>query len=148
MITKSEGTYLDWLRFWSQYDTEIDKSNLSAVGKFSYLKVLLNTKLRALLDGLQFNTEDYERAKNVWVTKFRKQSEVVNAHIQSVMNLPTIQNCRLEKIHEFYEKLTSHIQALQTSRKLNEINGYERNTLNKLAVIRADFVRTDDDWQE
>ena len=65
MITKFEGTYLDWLRFCSQYDTEIDKSNLSAVGKFSYLKVLLNTKLRALIDGLQFNTEGYERAKNV-----------------------------------------------------------------------------------
>ena len=32
--------------------------------------------------------------------------------------------------------------------KLNEINGSVRNTLNKLAVIRADLVRTDDEWQE
>ena len=132
VITKFESPHLDWLRFWSQYDTEIDKSNLSAVGKFSYLKELLNPRLRALIDGLPFNTEGYERAKNILVKKFGKQSEVVNAHIQSVMNLPTIQNYQLEKIHEFYEKLTSHIQALQTLGKLNEINGYMRNTLNRI----------------
>ena len=64
------------------------------------------------------------------------------------MNLPTIQNYQLEKIHEFYDKLSSHIQVLQTLGKLNEINGSVRNTLNKLAVIRADLVRTNDEWQE
>ena len=112
VITKSEGTHLDWLRFWGQYDTEVGKSNLSTGGNFSYLKELLNPRVRALIDGLLFNTEGYERAKNILVIKFGKQSEVVNAHIQSVMNLPNIQNYQLEKIHEFYEKLTSHIQAL------------------------------------
>ena len=112
VITKSEGTHFDWLRFWSQYDTEIGKSNLSTGGNFSYLKELLNPRVRALIDGLLFNTEGYERAKNILVIKFDKQSELVNAHIQSVMNLPNIQNYQLETIHEFYEKLTSHIQAL------------------------------------
>ena len=28
---KFKGMHLDWLHFWSQYDTEIDKNNLSAV---------------------------------------------------------------------------------------------------------------------
>ena len=79
----------------SQYDMEIDKSNLSAVGKFSYLKELLDPRARALINGLSFNTEGYERAKNILVIKFSKQSEVVNALIQSVMNLPTIRNPRI-----------------------------------------------------
>ena len=34
VITKFEGTHLDWLRFWSQYDTEVGKSNLSTGGIF------------------------------------------------------------------------------------------------------------------
>ena len=97
---------------------------------------------------MPFNTEGYKRAKNILVTKFSKQSEVVNEHIQSVMNLPTIQNYQLEKIHEFYDKPTSHIQVLQTLGKLNETNGSVRNKLNTLAVIRADLVRTHDEWQE
>ena len=32
--------------------------------------------------------------------------------------------------------------------KVKEIIGYVRNTLDKLAIIRADLVQTDDDWQE
>ena len=32
--------------------------------------------------------------------------------------------------------------------KLKEINGYVRLTLDKLQGIRADLVRTDDDWQD
>ena len=148
VITKFDGTHLDWLRFWNQYETDIDKSNISAVGKFSYLKELLNPKVRVLIDGLPFTTEGYERAKNILSTKYGKLSEVVNAHIQQVMNLPPIHHYEIERIHEFYEKLTSHIQALETMGKLKEINGYVRNTLDKLAVIRADLVRTDDDWQE
>ena len=110
VITKFEGTHLHWMCFQSQYDTDVDKSNPSVVGKFSDLKELLNLRVRALIDGL-FNTETYERAKNILVTKFGKQSEVVNAHIQSVMNLPTIQSYQLEKIHEFYEKLLSYVQV-------------------------------------
>ena len=33
-------------------------------------------------------------------------------------------------------------------RKLNEIKGYVRNTLDKLPGIRADLVRLDDSWQD
>ena len=33
-------------------------------------------------------------------------------------------------------------------RYLKEINGYVKHTLDKLAVIKADLVRNDDDWQE
>ena len=31
--------------------------------------------------------------------------------------------------------------------KLNKINGYVRFTLDKLCGIKADLVRTDDNWQ-
>ena len=37
------------------------------------------------------------------------------------------------------------MQALKAMGKLKEINGYTRHTPDKLAVIRADLVRTDDD---
>ena len=35
VITKFQGTHLDWVRFWGQFETEIDKANLSQVAKFS-----------------------------------------------------------------------------------------------------------------
>ena len=35
--TKLKGNHLDWTRFWSQFEMEIDRSSLVPVTKFSYL---------------------------------------------------------------------------------------------------------------
>ena len=48
MITNFEGTYLDWFRFWNQFEIEIDKVEISAISKFSYLKEFLVPKVRGL----------------------------------------------------------------------------------------------------
>ena len=147
-ITKFQGTHLDWLRGWKQFETEIDKAAITQVAKFSYLKELLIPKIRSVVDGLPYNTEGYERAKAILKAKYGRPSEVANAHMQCIIALPTIQGSQPPRIHEFYEKLSSNIQALDTTGKLREINGYVRVTLDKLPGIIADLVRLDDDWQE
>ena len=38
IISKFEGTNLDWLRFWSQFEMEIDRADITTVSKFLYLK--------------------------------------------------------------------------------------------------------------
>lgn len=147
-ISKFQGTFLDWTRFWNQFETEIDKAKLTQVAKFSYLKELLVPSVRASVDGLPFTTEGYERAKHILKTKYGKPSEVANAHMQCIIGLSTIHGVDPAKIHEFHEKLTSHIQVLETMGKVKEIGGFVRATLDKLPDIRADLVRLDDDWQE
>ena len=127
---------------------EIDKSDIGQVAKFSYLKELLVPKVRAVIDGLPFNSEGYTRAKNILMTKYRKPSEVPNAHIQCIMALPIITGTNPTKINEFYEKLVTNIQTLESMGKEKDIRGYVRLTLNKLPGIGADPVRLDDNWQE
>ena len=68
--------------------------------------------------------------------------------MQCIIGLSTIHGVDPAKIHEFHEKLTSHIQVLETMGKVKEIGGFVRATLDKLPDIRADLVRLDDDWQE
>ena len=60
------------------------------------------------------------------------------------MALPSIPNTSTVRIHDFYERLSTNVNALDTLEKLKEINGYVRLTLDK---IRADLVRTDDSWK-
>ncbi|XP_028405750.1 uncharacterized protein LOC114528320 [Dendronephthya gigantea] len=148
VISKFQGTPLDWQRFWSQFETEIDKSEITQVGKFSYLKELLVLKVRASIDGLPFTSEGYERAKNILKTKYGKPSKVSNAHVQQIMSLQTVRGSQPGRIHEFYGTLVTNVQALETLGKIREINGYVRATLDKLPDIRADLVRLDDDWQD
>ena len=68
----------------SQYETEIDRANITTISKFSYLKLFIS-KVRALIDGFSFNTEEYERAKTILQAKCTKPSEVANAHIECIL---------------------------------------------------------------
>ena len=98
---------------------EIDQVDITTVSKFSYLKELVISKVRALVDGLSFNTEGYERAKAIFKAKFGKPSQVTKGHIQCII----IMHNNIIKIHDFYEKFVTHSQALDTMGKLKEKMG-------------------------
>ena len=148
MITKFQETHLDWQRLKGQFKAERDKSNIGQVAKFSHLKELLLPRVRADIDGLRFNSEEYTPAKNILMNKYAKPREVANAHIQCIMGLSVITETNPTRINEFYEKLVTNIQTLESMGKEKDIRGYVRLTLDKLPGIRADLVRLDDNWQE
>ena len=146
-ITEFNGTHLDWTRFWNQFSVEIDSSRLASVTKLSYLKEFLEPKVRSIIDGLPFTSEGYNRVKSILEGKYGKTTEVANAHIQNIMNLPYIGNADPNKIHQFYEKLQTDFYTLDTMGKLREIKGYVRFSLDKFGGIRTALVRMDDNWQ-
>ena len=92
VITKFDGTSLDWFRFWNQFESGIDKADIGSVSKFSYLKELLIPRVRLLIDGLPFTSEGYSRAKSILLGKFGKSTEIAAAHIQCNTSLPVFQN--------------------------------------------------------
>ena len=147
VITPFKGSYNDWLRFWGQFSANIDLADISEVMKFSYLKELVDPKIRTCINGLPFTDEGYKQAKKILETKYGNTSEIVNSYVEEIMNLPTITGTRPEKIHPFYEKLLYCVQSLETLGKLQEVNGYVRLTLNKLSGIRGDLVRTELEWK-
>ena len=142
------GELTDWPRFWNQFEAEINRAEVAAVTKFSYLKELVDPKVKTTLDGLPFTTEGYQRAKNILKLKYGQMSEIVNAYVQNIMVLPVITGSHPRKIHEFYEKLLFNMQSLETLGKLTEINGYVRMSIGKLQGIRGNLVRTDNNWRE
>ena len=148
VISKFQGTHLDWFRFWNQFQAEIDKTNVNQVTKFSYLKELLVPRVRLLVDGLPFTSEGYERAKNILMSKYGQVSEVVNAYVQKILNLQTVHGTNPHKISEFYETLLNSVQTLDSMGKLHEIKGYVRSTLDKLPQLRSQLVQFDDNWKE
>ena len=68
--------------------------------------------------------------------------------VQQIFGLPSITYYNIPKIHEFYEKLLTNVQLLETMGKLNQINECVQITLDKLQLIRADLVRLDTSWQK
>ena len=143
-----KGTHLDWTRFWNQFEAEIDTVNILQIAKFSYLKETLHPNVRSSIDSLPFSSKVYERAKNILQSKYGKSSEVINTHVQEIMGLPVVNETNPKIIHEFYSKLVTHVQALETMGKRNMINGYVRTVLDCLLGIRSDIVRHANNWQE
>ena len=147
-VRKFDGDLLDFMRFWSTFSTEIDAAEgLSETSKLSYLKELLTPKVRYLIDGLPFSEEGYERAKVVLRNKYGQPSEIVSAHVAKITNLQEVRGSNPVHVHNFYESLLRHVQALETMDKLGSVNGYTRTILDRLPGIRSDLVRDDENWK-
>eukprot|EP00794_Sanderia_malayensis_P000844 gene844-biopygen109 len=90
----------------------------------------------------QFEAE-IDRVKIDSVTKFSYLKELLlSKHFQ------LLKGEALQKLMILNGKLMISVQALESMGKLKEINGLTRATLDKLEGIRAELVRTDDNWQE
>ena len=70
--------------------------------------------------------------QNILTSRYGKVSKFVNAHVQMIIALPIIHGSKPTRIYEFYEKVLTHVQSLETMGKLNTTEGYVRNTLDKL----------------
>ena len=102
--------------------------------------------MKPFIDGLPFTLEGNERAKNILETKFGRTSEVITAHVRGIMALPAITGSNPAKIHDFYNKLVTHAQAVEIMWKLKTINRCIRLLLDRLLRIRSDWVRDDINW--
>ena len=145
MVTKFDGSFRDWPRFWGQFSETIDKTSVVAITRFSYLRELLDSKVRRTIEALSFTPEGYNRARSVLTEKYGKESEIVKAYTREILEVPSIPNFNQKKISEFSEKLTYCVQALENLKKLEQVNGAVLMTLDKLPSIRGDLVRTDPD---
>ena len=65
VISKFEGTALDWFRFWNQFESEVDKHDISPVTECSYLTEFSFPQVRKPTDGLPLTSEGYSMAQIV-----------------------------------------------------------------------------------
>ena len=147
VITRFDGTYEDWPRFWNQFVETIDKTVIASVTKFAYLRELLGPKVKRTVEALPFSNEGYNRTKSILMDKYGKESEIVKAYTRQIFELPIIPNANVKRIHDFSDKLTYNVQSLQTLGKIDKVNGYVGMTLDKLPAIRGDLERTDPTWE-
>ena len=58
-IAQFDGSHMDWPRFWGQFTETVDKSNIAAINKFTYLCGFLSPKVKRCVESLPFTTEEY-----------------------------------------------------------------------------------------
>lgn len=109
VITKFDGSYMDWMRFWGEYSETIDKTNIAPVTKFTFLRELLCEKAKKTIEALPHTAEGYNRALSLLKDRFGKESEIVKAYVKAILDLPHVPTANARKIHDFYEKLAYNV---------------------------------------
>ena len=66
-ITTFIGDFTDWLRFWNQFQAEVDASKISEISKFNCLLELVKGRPKESILGLRHTEEGYEEAKAILV---------------------------------------------------------------------------------
>ena len=120
--------------------------------KFDGTFILIPTRTARLQSktnnrGVTLHVTGYSRAESILAEKYGKESEIVNTYTREILDIRSVPNTNPKKISEFSEKLTYCVQALQTLKKLEQVNGAVTMTLDKLPAIRGDLVRTYPDWE-
>ena len=104
--------------------------------------------MRNLIDGLPFTPEGYNKAKDLLARRYGKTSEVVGTYVRSILELPTVRERDVKKIHEFYEILLFNVESLQTMQSINKLDAAVRSAFDKLDVIKNELAMIDENWSE
>ena len=104
--------------FLNQFVVEIDSADISPITKFAYLKEFVKPEVRADIDGLPLITEGYERAKHILKGEYGKLSEIINAYVQNILDLPVINCTDPAEINNLYKTLLFNVQSLETLGKV------------------------------
>lgn len=80
--------------------------------------------------------------------EYGKISEIINTHVNNILELPTVTNADPKQVNDFYKTLLFNVQSLETLGKIERINGMTRSVLDKLKGIKADLVRRQQNWQD
>ena len=108
------GDPLCWQTFWDSFSAAVDSSPaLSGVQKFNYLRTLLQGEAARAVAGFPLTDANYSHSVEILKERFGQTQKIVNAHMQSLLNLPNPRNT-LTDLRAFYDSTESHIRGLSS----------------------------------
>lgn len=148
-ITPFTGDYKDWVRFWNQFEVEIDQSMISEISKLNYLLELTKGKPREDILGLPHTVNGYNEAKRILTSTYGKDVKVHRAIIKDIESLNPITNIRnISAVHEFYNQLSRAVRTLVTMDKVHSAQSTVYTIMDKLGPVREVLAQKDDCWEE
>ena len=87
------GNPLDWLTFWDLFQVAIHLNpNLSGVQKFNYLKAQLQGEVAKAIEEFPLSDRNYVHAVIILQGRFGETDQLIDAHMQSLLELPKPSN--------------------------------------------------------
>ena len=114
-LRKFDGEVSTWPTFWDAFESSIHKNpTLAPIDKFNYLNSLLMKPALDAISGLSLSASNYEEAIAILKKRFGNKQQIINRHMDILLNVSPVTNQDTRKLRELYDPLESHVRSLKS----------------------------------
>jgi len=113
-LPKFSGNVLEYVEFHEGFETAINKSNLSGVEKFAYLKGQLSGEALSTIAGLSLTNGNYTVAMELLNERYGDKNTLIRAHVRELLSLESVPNNQSVKFRAFLDKIQVQTRSLET----------------------------------
>ena len=114
-LRKFDGEVSTWPTFWDSFESSIHKNpTLAPIDKFNYLNSLLMKPALDAISGLSLTASNYEEAVAILKKRFGNKQQIINRHMDILLNVSPVTNQDTRKLRELYDPLESHFRSLKS----------------------------------
>lgn len=108
------GNFSEWSSFYDLFNALIvDNNQLSNIQKFIYLKSSLKGEPIKLIENLPLTNDNFEIALTTLKKRYNNKLFVINAHLKTLLEFPSISRCTANNLREFITTVNQHIESLK-----------------------------------
>ena len=115
MLPKFNGEITKFKSFWDSFDSAVNKNaDLSSVDKFNYLHALLEGQAARAIQGLTLSESNYQAAVEILHERFGKTQQIISAHMDELLKLPTCTWDKPGQLRIIYDKIKINVRGLES----------------------------------
>jgi hypothetical protein len=112
-LTHFKGDVTKWSSFWDSYHSAVHSNQaLSKIDKYNYLKFLLEGPAARAIEGLALTEANYDSATELLQARFGKPQQVISAHMDELLRLPSCSGDKSSSLRYVYDKISVHVRGL------------------------------------
>ena len=114
-LKRFDGEVSTWPAFWDTFESSIHKNpKLAPIDKFNYLNSLLMKPALDAISGLSLTASNYEEAIAILKKRFGNKQQIINRHMDILVNVSPVIDEDPRKLRELYDTLESHVRSLKS----------------------------------
>ena len=113
-LPRFNGEITKFRTFWDSFQSAVDNNpNLTPIDKFNYLYSLLEGPGLHAIQGLTITEDNYKSAVEILHLQFGRTQQVVAAHMDELLKLPTCSGSKASSLRSIYDKVSVNVRGLE-----------------------------------
>ena len=114
-LPKFRGEITKFRGFWESFQSAVhNNSDLTEIDKFNYLYSLLESPGLCAIQGLAITAENYKSAIDILNERFGKTQQVISAHMDKLLKLPTCNGRDPSQLRLIYDQVSVNVRGLES----------------------------------